>query len=68
MLPSHDFPNDHRHGFGRQNTLMIIDVLTIITFTATLVLFVACVIIHYEGLHAFACWRTFGWKLQVACC
>jgi len=42
---------------------MSIDAPTIITFIATLALFVACVIIHYEGLHAFACWDAFKWKI-----
>jgi len=33
---------------------------TIVTFAATLVLFVACVIFHYEGLSALSRWFAFG--------
>ena len=38
---------------------MTIDAPTIITFIATLLLFVTCVIIHYEGLSALTRWVSF---------
>jgi hypothetical protein len=38
---------------------MAIDTPLIITFVATLILFVTCVIIHYEGLSALTRWVSF---------
>jgi hypothetical protein len=39
---------------------MTIDAPAIITFIATLVLFVTCVIIHYEGLRGLTKWVAYG--------
>ena len=39
---------------------MAIDAPTIITFLTTLLLFVVCVIIHYEGLRALTRWVAHG--------
>ena len=39
---------------------MTIDAPAIVTFIATLVLFLTCVIIHYEGLRGLTRWVAFG--------